>query len=260
MFNKLKEAIALAEGKEFEENALELMTEDSVFDDELYEFMKQDIVRLDESEEIEDDYSDIEFFTEGEDKEECKEGECEKEEEPKKEKEEPKEKEDSKKDEEEDSDDKEESDEEEKEEPKKEKGEDKEEDDEELDEGCCGKKAMNNEAFSDILFDKKYNAKRHLKKSHAADGEVVRTKEELKRLKRSGSSAKVLRAAEKEVEKAEKRAFKAHKNAAKSRIKVLGESSEEEKDIKKVPVKEIQKEMDDDVEIEELLESVCEDF
>ena len=65
MFNKLKEAIALAEAKEFEENALDLMLEDSVFDEDLYEFMKQDIVKLAENlEEDDEDFDDLAFYDE----------------------------------------------------------------------------------------------------------------------------------------------------------------------------------------------------
>ena len=73
MFNKLKEAIALAEAKEFEEKAIDLMTEDSSFDDEIGEFLKQDIIKLTMSEGVED-FSDIEFVTEYDEEELMNEG------------------------------------------------------------------------------------------------------------------------------------------------------------------------------------------
>ena len=43
MFNKLREAIMLAEEKEFEEQSLDLLIEAEIFDDEISKFLNKDI-------------------------------------------------------------------------------------------------------------------------------------------------------------------------------------------------------------------------
>ena len=154
MFNKLKEAIALAEAKEFEEKAIDLMTEDSSFDDEIGEFLKQDIIKLTMSEGVED-FSDIEFVTEYDEEE------------------------------------------------------------------------LMNEGISDIIFSKRYNAKRRDRQAREAEDRYLKSKKEWEDLESSTKdrtghelSDKSKKLMKKDLDKAERRMLKSRERAIKARSKL----------------------------------------
>ena len=198
MFNKLREAIALAEAKEFEEKALDILVEESVFDTDIEKFMKDDIKEavLTEEEIIDFDPEDPmnEFLMS--ESEDCDE-KCEE-------------------DDDEDDDDEEEDD-------------DDDEDDEKSE--ACSKKAIKNEDLGDIIFDKKYNAKRREKRAVKAEAKAAKkieahkanqelwAKNEKESEEYGGMDKYSRRGMNRDLKSSAKAAEKAHRKAINERLK-----------------------------------------